>query len=78
MISFVVRRLCIQMEFSNLVIQDNAYGISAARDWLIFVTVARGIPCVAWNQRSRRLADLWTVARVQTLLIVESSDVITR
>ena len=30
------------MESSNLVVQDDAHGISAVRDWLIFVTVALG------------------------------------
>ena len=56
MISLVVRRLCIRKESSNLVVQDDAHGISAVRDWLIFVTFAPG----------------------QTLLIVESRDVVTR
>ena len=44
------------MESSNLVVQDDAHGISAVGDWLIFVTVARG----------------------QTLLIVESRVAVTR
>jgi Carboxyl transferase domain len=39
----------------QLVVQDDAHGISAVRDWLIFVTVARG----------------------QTLPIVESREVVT-